>query len=59
MILNWHKKWACLSGSILQGAFARGGALSELLYADELVLMSETIKALWNKFLKWKEGFES
>ena len=32
--------------------FAREGVLSELLYADELVLMSETIEGLRNKFLK-------
>ena len=37
---------------------AREDALSEFLYADDLVLMSETIKGLWNKFLKWKEDFE-
>ena len=34
-------------------------ALSELLYADNLVLMSETIDRLRNKFFKWKETFES
>ena len=39
--------------------FARDGALSELLHADDLVLMSETIEGLWNKFLGWKEPFES
>ena len=39
--------------------FVRVGALSELLYADDLVLMSETIDGLRNKFLKWKETFES
>ena len=39
--------------------FAREGVLSELLYADDLVLMSETIEAHRNKFLKWKEAFES
>ena len=33
-------------------------ALSELLYADDLVLMSETIEGLGNKFLKWKKAFE-
>ena len=33
--------------------------LSELLYADDLVQMSETIEGLGNKFLKWKESFES
>ena len=30
--------------------FAREGALSELLYADDLVLMRETILGLRNKF---------
>ena len=39
--------------------FVRVGAISELLYADDLVLMSETIKGLRNKFLKWKEASES
>ena len=38
---------------------AREGALSELLYADDLVLMNETIKGLNNKFLYCKEAFES
>ena len=38
--------------------FAREAALRELLYADDLVLMSETIKGLRNKFLKWKDSFE-
>ena len=33
--------------------------LSELLYADDLVLMSETIEGLWNKFLEWKESLVS
>ena len=35
------------------------GALSEMLYADDLVLMNETIEGLGNNFLKWKEAFES
>ena len=39
--------------------FVRVVALSELLYADDLVLMSETFEGLRNKFLKWKEAFES
>ena len=39
--------------------FARAGALCELLYADDLVLMSEIIVGLRNKFLEWKEAFES
>ena len=41
--------------------FAREGALSELYasYADNLVLMSETIEGLRDKYLKWKEAFVS
>ena len=31
--------------------FAREGVLCELQYADDLVLMSETIKGLRNKFI--------
>ena len=38
---------------------AREGVLSELLYADDLVLMSETIEVLRNRFLEWKGAFES
>ena len=37
--------------------FDREGAISELLFADDLVLMSETIDGLGNKFLKQKETF--
>ena len=36
---------------------AREGVLSELMYADDLVLMSETIEGLRNNFLKWKQAF--
>ena len=32
--------------------------LEELLYADELTLMSETIEIFWNKLRKWKDVFE-
>ena len=32
--------------------------LGELLYADDLVLMSEIIDRLGNKFGKWKKAFE-
>ena len=39
--------------------FTREGILSELLYADDFVLMSETLKGLRNRFLKWKEDCES
>ena len=34
------------------------GALSELLHANDIVLMSETMEGLKNKFLKWKEAFD-
>ena len=30
-----------------------------MLYSDDLVLMSEALKGLRNKFLKWKEAFEN
>ena len=39
--------------------FAREDALSELLYANDLLLMSETIEGLRDTFLKWKESFDS
>ena len=38
--------------------FARDGAPSELLHADDFVLMSETIEGLRNK-LKLREAFEN
>ena len=38
---------------------ARDGALSELLYADDLVLMSEIFEGTGNTFIKWKEAIES
>ena len=33
-------------------------AISALIYADDLVLMSDTIEGLSNKFLKWKQASE-
>ena len=38
---------------------AKEGLINEVLYADDLVLMSESMKNLKEKFLKWKEAFES
>ena len=38
---------------------ARKGVLQELLCADDLAVMSETIEGLRNKFIKRKEVFES
>ena len=29
------------------------------MYADDLVLMSDTLKGFRNKFLKWKEALDS
>ena len=37
----------------------RNGLMSEMLYADDLVLISETMEGLREKFWKWKEAFES
>ena len=37
---------------------AREGVLCQLLYADDLVLISETIEGLQDKFLNWKEAFK-
>ena len=33
--------------------------MSEMLHVDDLVLTSETMEALREKFWKWKEAFES
>ena len=38
---------------------AREGLLKEILYADDLVLTSESLEELQEKFRKWKEAFES
>ena len=38
---------------------AREGALSQLLYTDDLLLMSESIEGHRNKFLIWKGDLES
>ena len=37
----------------------RNGLMSEVLYADDLVLTRETMEGLREKFWKWKEAFES
>ena len=36
----------------------RKDALYELFYADDLVLMAETIEELEAQFIHWKEAFE-
>ena len=38
---------------------AREGLMNKILYEDDLVLISESIETLKEKFLKWKEAFES
>ena len=37
----------------------RNGLLSEVLYADDLVLTREMMEGLREKFWKWKEAFET
>ena len=37
----------------------RNGLMSEMLYVDDLVLMSEMMEGLREKFWKWKEAFNS
>ena len=37
----------------------REGLMKEILHADDLVLMNESIENLKEKFLKWKEAMES
>ena len=34
------------------------GVLSQLMYANNLVLMSETLEGFRSQFLKWKEAFK-
>ena len=36
----------------------RKGVLFELLYADDLVLMAETVEELEAQFIRWKAAFE-
>ena len=36
----------------------RKDALYELLYADDLILMAETIEELEAQFIRWKAAFE-
>ena len=38
---------------------AREGLLNEILYADDLVLVSESMEDLRTKFEKWRKAFES
>ena len=38
---------------------AREGLINEILCVDDLVLMNASIEKLKEKFLKWKEAFES
>ena len=51
----------CLFAVMIQVVikFAREGALSELQYADDLVLIIKTIDGFRNKLLKSKDSFES
>ena len=37
----------------------KGGVVNEILYADDLVLMSETMEDLWKRFGNWKDALEN
>ena len=37
----------------------RQGLMKEVLYADDLVLMSETMEGLKKRFLKWRSALKS
>ena len=37
----------------------RSGCPHELIYADDLVLIAESMEELIEKFKKWKEGMET
>ena len=45
--------------AVVVDEFSRDGVPGELLYADDLVLMSEAIEGHRDMFSKWKEAFES
>ena len=38
---------------------ARRGVVNELLYADDLILMSETVEDLKERFWNWEDALES
>ena len=38
---------------------AREGLMNQILYADDLALISESIENLKETFFKWKEAFEN
>ena len=38
---------------------AREGPLNEILYADDLVLMSENLEDLKERFQRWRDALES
>ena len=38
---------------------AREGLMNKIMYANDLILMSENSNHLKEKFLKWKNAFES
>ena len=44
---------------IMDAENVRNGLMSEMLNADDLVLTTETMEGLREKFWKWKEALES
>ena len=57
--LKWDGSVLSPFCSVVVVDFVTKFALGEILYVDDLVLMSETIEGLMDKLLKWKEAFES
>ena len=58
---QWSEQSPFISAVVVDvvTVFAREGALSELLNADDLVKIIKTIQELRNKFLRWKEALKS
>ena len=52
----WPLVFAIVVGVVTESV--RNGLMREMLYADDLVLMSETMEGLREKFWKWKEEIE-
>ena len=38
---------------------AREGLLNEILHADDLVLTSESLEDLWERFQRWRRALEA
>ena len=60
--MPWASTLSLLLFAILVNVISESvtnGLMNEMLYVDGLVLTSETMEGLREKFRKWKEAFES